>query len=361
MTLGTAIGQGQRFLDWWWSELKQAAAALARHIPDVWGSALVLEWRGGEMAAFRRKGGERAPLGVLPPAARGEDLAAAVRAFGKRAGTRRLVLSFSAEAGLRRTVTLPAAARHKLRQIMTFELDRLTPWPADAAYFSAEIVGRGGNDQQMNVGLAVLPRLVAQPVLERLSQAKLMPDSLELAGPEGMVGQGANLLGPADRPRRFFTARLAVGLLAAALAVDWLGSGLLLYLRGEEAATLHQRLAEARREVEAVGRLRDELDRFGDKDAFLAKRRADGLPLVIVLERLSRLVPDNTWLIDLRLTRSEASLSGYTKDASALVPLIEQSRLFSDVRFLAPVVRDVGDSERFQIGARIAPVGDGNK
>ena len=54
-----------------------------------------------------------------------------------------------------RRVTMPAATEENLRQVLGFEMDRLTPLRADEVYFDYRVVSRDAAAGQIAVQLAV--------------------------------------------------------------------------------------------------------------------------------------------------------------------------------------------------------------
>ena len=83
---------------------------------------------------------------------------------------------------------------------------------------------------------------------------------------------------------------------------------------------------------------------------FLADDRGSRPSPLLVLEVLSRLLPDTVWLTETTLDGNELSISGFAEDASTLVPLVEAAPEFEQVRFQAPstrvTVRSGEDGER---------------
>jgi len=78
---------------------------------------------------------------------------------------------------------------------------------------------------------------------------------------------------------------------------------------------------------------------------------------VIVLEALSQTLPDDTFLNELRIENGKVQIAGLTRDAPALIRLIEQSQHFTRATFFAPTTRAASeDRERFHIEAHIEPV-----
>ena len=77
---------------------------------------------------------------------------------------------------------------------------------------------------------------------------------------------------------------------------------------------------------------------------------------VIVLEALSQVLPDHTYVTELHLAGTKLQIVGITRDAPSLIPLIEQSQHFARATFYAPTTRSSSDpGERFHIEARIEP------
>jgi general secretion pathway protein L len=94
----------------------------------------------------------------------------------------------------------------------------------------------------------------------------------------------------------------------------------------------------------------------GDRSplAALERRKHETPSSVLVLETLSRVLPDHTYVTELHLAGSKLQISGITRDAPSLIPLMEQSQHFTRATFYAPTTRAPSDpGERFHIETRV--------
>jgi general secretion pathway protein L len=137
-------------------------------------------------------------------------------------------------------------------------------------------------------------------------------------------------------------------LAAAAVATDTIVGGEL-YARQ---ADLSRRIAAQR------ASLRSGRDAVRDSAlAALERRRHETPSSVIVLEVLSQILPDHTFVTELRIQGDKMQVIGVTRDAPSLIRLIEQSPHFTRATFFAPTTRSPSEpGEHFHIEARIEPV-----
>src|SRR5208282_5546106 len=84
----------------------------------------------------------------------------------------------------------------------------------------------------------------------------------------------------------------------------------------------------------------------------LAKRKNESPSAVIALDVLSRILPDHTYVTELRIEDGKLRLSGITHDAPGLIRLMEQTAQFTQATFFAPITRSQSDTgDQFNIEA----------
>src|SRR5256714_6848659 len=83
---------------------------------------------------------------------------AVVHAPGASTFGPKVMVSLSSRAILRKTLVLPAAVENDLRQALTYDLDRHTPFKPDDVYFDAVVVERDNVRAQIRVEMAAARR-----------------------------------------------------------------------------------------------------------------------------------------------------------------------------------------------------------
>lgn len=327
-----------------------------------------LSWWFGELAGFlpaRLTGaiGPRHRLPLARPTDHGWVVETGSRVrnlagWAARNRRRPVVLPLPAEAGLSREITLPAAAAASLPQLLRREMDRLMPWPGDEVWLCGQVLRRVEAGRKVEVELTVVPDAAVEPARRALAGLGVPVAAVELDGPGGK----RLLLPPGeDRAaagrRRLRRAALAVVALAAVAmlgAGGWIGWQT--WRRSGEIEALQARIAAARPAAEDVRQLRQEIAGLSDSRRFIDDKRRSTPAASIVLESVSRLLPDDVWLTDLSIADASLRAGGSAADASALIGVFEGSGRFAETRFLAPSTRDRETGrDRFSVGARIEP------
>jgi len=81
--------------------------------------------------------------------------------------------------------------------------------------------------------------------------------------------------------------------------------------------------------------------------------RAETWRKLQILEELTRLLPDGTWVQDLQLGQEVVEITGYSNRAAELIQPLENSPYFSQVEFTSPITRDAQNKEIFRIRMRL--------
>jgi general secretion pathway protein L len=267
---------------------------------------------------------------------------------------RGVVVRLAPELGLHKILDLPLAAQDDLAQLLRFEMDRLTPFPAEEVCFAHRVLRADAAGRRLSVELQVVPRGLVEEAIAAAEGLGLQPQRVELGG-SGEPGDQALDLLPRDAAEGPRTSRLnrALGLLALALAA----AAIIIPLQQQRstAADLERMVRAAQAQAERSLALRDQLDELAATARFVVERKASTPMSTRVLAELTRLIPDQAYVNHLYLRDGEVQLQGFARTASDLIGVLDQSPLFRAPQFRSPVTSDPRtDLERFHIAVQIS-------
>jgi general secretion pathway protein L len=358
-----------RFWRWWTSQLSSLVPTKARdwylrrkrvNVAELADDRFVV--RSESLEGWM----ERARLdlaGMDPPAQAAAIRNELNRAFPEEQLPHRLALAIPAQHCLRKKLRLPAAVEENLNATLAFEMDRYTPFRADQVYFDSTVVGRDYEARQIDVAVAVAMRPWVDAARSRLEQAGAQ---IAAAWPGTEGSQGLNLLPVEQRPPRRLDIRwetaagvgvLALLLLAAIILPVW-------QLR-EQVKSLHPVVAKTREQAYAADGLRRRLDTMVSDYNFLIDKKRSNPSVVQVLDEVTRLLPDDTWVQQFEIKTDpkapgkprEVQMQGETGSSGKMIGLIENARYLQQASWKSPIVSGpVGAGERFHIAAQVKSV-----
>jgi general secretion pathway protein L len=350
------------FWRWWTGELSQL-------VPErfaIFGRgdrAPMLAIRDGEASIADARPGitsHRTAIGSLEPAQR----RAAVRTLLERAGEQRgrARATLGPDDALVRRVAMPAATEENLRQVLEFEMDRLTPFRADEVYYDYRVVSRDAAAGQLVIQLVVARREVVDARVRELRDLGVSVQGVAIREDAPGAGAPLDLLpteqrGERESSRDRFIQRMVVGVVLLLLFVALIYP---VYRKRETFIALNPIVNQARQEAEAADGLARELERQVADYNYLLARKHGTAPALAFLEEMSRLLPDNTWVQQLDVktvgkTR-EVQISGETASSSKLIEILEGSTLLQNAAFRGNVSRGTqSGTERFLISAEVRP------
>lgn len=228
---------------------------------------------------------------------------------------------------LRRVIVLPASAESRLRDVLTHEVDRQTPFALDQVVFESRVLSRDPVGKQIRVELVVLPMARLQDLLAAVGPLAPGLAGIDVREPDG-TRLGVNLLPSLNRGVRMDRAtRLNLMLGAGIAVVLFLAMWLALGNRSAALADLQDRVKAARADAGLVRGLRNELGSSVQAANFLAKQRAQQPTLLEVINDLTTRIPDDTVLDKISFNEGRVVLVGGSRQATALVELLGASSL----------------------------------
>ncbi|MCQ8127059.1 PilN domain-containing protein [Methylomonas rivi] len=267
------------------------------------------------------------------------------------------VLRLSADQALHKLLYLPAAAQENLRQVVGFELDRYTPFNAEQVYFS--LIPLGSTEHaQLRILLIAAPKPRLDEQLANLTILGVQPHKVDYAPAAADFPQtrnAYNLLPDRFRRNGGKLGQSLQWLAGAALMLLLLAAMVLpVWLEGQAVESLQTRIKQLEKQNRAVDLQQSEIDALRAETQKLIDIKQQSPALLAVLNELSRLLNDETWLTHLHFSDNRMQIQGQSPAASALIGTLEGSEFFSDVSFVSPLTQDkTSGRERFQISMTV--------
>jgi general secretion pathway protein L len=270
------------------------------------------------------------------------------------------VLGLGRSQAVIKNLRLPRAVEENLESMLKFEMDRHTPFTADDVFFTQRVTSRDRAAEKIDVELVAVPTRSAATIMDRLTSAGITALSLVVRSRDGALIAGdfmasGNLLAREGKHQNRSAVRqnrrhleFAVVILAIlALVIPAAHNGWV-------TRSLHQDVDAAKVSAETAQSAQNQLlELVQPGEEFLRLRSSTPLA-VAVLNEMTRIVPDSTWLDHVEISKGLVRLQGESVQAAALLALFEGSDMFSDARFSTTVTRNArSERDRFGIEATI--------
>ena len=220
---------------------------------------------------------------------------------------------------------------------------------------SAVLAEPGAASERLNVTIAATARALLSPFIEAVRGLGVEAVSLSTPAPDGAASTIKVLEQKIEGAVEAQRLRQGLALLVGGLAVVAIASIALAGLAGGE-------LQARRDEIDRrIAERRAALHQGGDANSAAAlalhQKKHETPSSVIVYEELSRILPDDAYLTELRIQGDKAQIVGLARDAPELIHLIEQSPHFKAATFFAPTTHAASEAgQHFFIEAHIQPV-----
>jgi general secretion pathway protein L len=348
-----------RFIKWWTAELTGCLPERIRPRFAYNRKNLVVLLSGDRVTLERRNGHQDAELGQFDLTRTDPvNLRKIIKKITRKARLHSAQVTFclNGEQVLRRTVQLPIAAMENLREVLGFEMDRYTPFNVQETFFDFAIVGTDPTRKRVTVDLAVTTVDAVNRVFDVAKLLDMEPACIGLAAESGSKDTSFNFL-PAKKLKvhgpmwRGFTTIVALGLAIL------LANAIYLPIKFKQDAVRlsDERLIQARAQAIKTDRLKEQFDQLLERSNFVYRQKHALSRVTELIDEVTRLLPDDTWLLQFDLKEDTLKLTGYSSKALALLEQLEASQMLSSVRFTSPVTEDARlGVDRFAMTALVA-------
>lgn len=341
------------FWNWWIGELSAMLPEDVRRALRPSEQQLILTVDGAYLLVDRRSGDSITPVGrytLGPNASPPPELSAQT---GMTAEGIEVVLCLPTDKVLTRTLKLPLATEENLREVLAFQMDRQTPFTLEQVYYDYAVVARDRKTRTLSLDFVVAPRAVVDGLIDSLERLDIHPGQVTLCPAGRGEPMPVNLLPVPRRPRKRMAAQrinIGLGVLAVLLLVGAVSLPLL--HKARVVRTLQPMLDVAASKAQVAQKLREKVDALKAESQFLVEKKQQSLLVLEVMDELTRILPDHTWLTRLEISPTEVQVQGQSTSSGALIPLTESSPLLHNARFRSPVTQiPRTNEERFHLSA----------
>jgi len=122
---------------------------------------------------------------------------------------------------------------------------------------------------------------------------------------------------------------------------------------------LGERVNGLKGKVREIELMQDEIAKIEGKMESLEKIKLDDISKLEILKELTQIIPEEMWSTRFSYSekkeKKEVELSGYADTASEIIPILEESKLFEDVKFKSSIVKDKRtNKEKFNVMATVS-------
>lgn len=260
--------------------------------------------------------------------------------------SRHVLLRLSPGDVVERTIQIPQAASDVIEPVLRNQLERMVPWPQDETRYGYRIAGpNDAATDQLDVHVVATTRSKLEAMQQRARGLGLSPHAIDFAAePDAPHAIELMALEPDPVKKTANTLHAALTLsLAASAAIGSLG----LYLawdRQRESDDLEAKIVIAKSRMEDARRLNAANQHLRQQRERLVRRKLDEPAVIVLIEALSRALPDSAYLTEIEIHGRETRIVGKSDDPTALITKLEDSAQFQDVRFSAPTTREEGET-----------------
>ncbi|MDD5577916.1 MAG: PilN domain-containing protein [Methylobacter sp.] len=344
----------KKFLRWWKRELSFLVPENIKQLVNDKQGFIIVRPQNSHLELSYILDKQVEDLGKLDRNEAGIAQYQALLAADERLFKANIIVRLTGQDAIQKELALPAAAKENLHQVISYEIDRYTPFKAEQVYFDIKPLDVINEPGQIRVMLVLTTRQVLNALYDDIKAMGISPLFVDYEGAPNNLELGNeyyNLLPEWLRQKTAKTPRLihsalmgaTVLLLCAAIVMP-------VWLEYQAVNELEEKISTVEKEARNVKTLQSNIDGMIDETRKLIDEKNASPPVVVMLNALSALIKDDTWLAYAQYSDGHMQIQGESPAASALIAVLEASELFANASFVSPVTQDKNTGlERFQI------------
>ncbi len=354
------------FFRWWGRELGALLPTRLRKIIDESSGLLVVEPKVDRLEISYETRTQSQYLGEFELNDLGRSKFLELVNNRQEIGSAEVLIRLPREYVVDKQIFVPEAAAKNLQQVIGYELDRYTPFKADQVYFDFVVEGKDKVNNQIKLLLLAAPKEKLNKLLEGIQNWGFTPALVDCEQtPRGLDKKNRqyNLLPEQYRHKKNQMPNIIM-LATMVLMLLFAGSALVfpLWLEFQIVEELTGQSRKAERLAIKVDDTKKKVDELYEVTNELINNKQNVPSLVEMLDSLSKLMEDDTWLTKLKYSDNKLEIHGRSPTASVLISTFEKNAMFKNTKFISPVNQDKKTGlEWFQISTDITTGGGNGK
>lgn len=354
MNLQTTINFDlKRFWIWWIDELSFFVPKKIKSLMvDQSGVLVIIENQHGFDLSFYNKSESVPILNVSLSISGNEDFLALKEKY-PYLDKAKFVLVLNQEKYIKIIINLPIAVYDNLEQVISFELNRYTPFTADQVYFVALPIGKIDYDK-IKVLLVLTPKKTLDDLIFKLHNLEIYPDKVDCDN-FNHNKQDYDLLPDKYRPIEDGIKKvIRLSVIVALILLSLLVLIMPVWRQSHIVDVLSNKIKLSEKQFNDILKNQSEIQVLNKQTQALINLKKDSPIVISVLHELTHLLNNDTWLTNFQMIDKKVQIQGISPNASALIGLLEASDIFNNVVFVSPITQDKNSGkERFQISIEL--------
>ena len=321
-----------------------------------------VSYRSRFLSRMKNRGSRRYPFEERRyPTPENVASAVALAVSDLRAAGAQVTLAIPKDWTIVKTAEFPLTVKENLPDVISYELDRLTPLSSERAFYDFRILAEDEN--RIRIMLVAMKAETLQPYLDaligkgiaikRVGLSAPGLSGLDLNGNENIAWE-MNLLdkGMHKSPKTPMALTIVLLSVLIGLGLFWLVSPL--QIAEKRVEVIDREIAARRDDIKKIEALKKDLEGVEKEIAAIETFKTSRPVTLNMLKEMTRVLPTNTWLSRIRFTESTVEIEGYAASATEVLPKLEASGYFKKVEFASSTSRDVRlNADRFSIKMEI--------
>ena len=252
---------------------------------------------------------------------------------------------------LRKKMVFPKAAGANLRRVLSFEMNRKTPFNPEQVYFDYLLNSSSEKTGKLHLELFLVSRDRVDPFLVALTSWGIKLDAIR-----PLIHQDndqLNLIAPEERPSKTKSDKPMLVLATTACLLFMAVLYAPITIQKKELSLLESAVAESRKAAIHLQTLNQDKETLLDQSHFLKNKRLNEMSSIKLINEVTQIVPDDTWLTRFVIKSGELQLQGESSNASSLIQTLQSSNYFTDVQFRSPITQNkISHKDKFHLSAK---------